>query len=108
MGVAWLVTCGISFTPIPFLPVTSMESCERMGFYEELVSQRQCVRLEMHLIQNLRLLRIFSLAFLNVFSPSLLSSSHLLTSSKSSLEFSICDDSDVPPTVSRGSPPTRE
>ena len=52
MGVTWLATCGISFTPIPFLPVTSMESCARMGFYEELVSQRQCVRLEMHLIQN--------------------------------------------------------
>jgi hypothetical protein len=52
MGVAWLATCGISFTPIPFSPVTSMESCARMGFYAELVSQRQCVRLEMHLIQN--------------------------------------------------------
>mgnify|MGYP004405367719 CR=1 FL=1 len=31
MGVAWLATCGISFTPIPFLPVTSMESCEKNG-----------------------------------------------------------------------------
>ena len=28
---AWLATCGISFTPIPFLPVTSMESCEKNG-----------------------------------------------------------------------------
>ena len=78
MGVAWLATCGISYTPIPFLPVTSVESCARMGFYEEeLESQRQCGRLEMHLIQNLRLLRIFSLAFLNVFSPSFLIASHL-------------------------------
>jgi hypothetical protein len=53
MGVAWLATCGISFTPIPFSPVTSVESCARIGFYEEeLVSQRECVRLEMHLIKN--------------------------------------------------------
>ena len=49
---AWLATCGISFTPIPFLPVTSAESCERMGFYEVLEAQRQCVRFEVHLIQN--------------------------------------------------------
>ena len=52
MDVAWLATCSISFTPIPFLPVTSVESCERMGFYKELVSQRQCVRFKRHLIQN--------------------------------------------------------
>ena len=38
---AWLARCAIVFTPIPFLPVTSMESCARIGFYEEeLVSQR--------------------------------------------------------------------
>ena len=50
---AWLATCGISFTPIPFSPVTSVEGCARMGFYEEeLESQRECVMLEMHLIQN--------------------------------------------------------
>ena len=50
---AWLARCDIVFTPIHFSPVTSVESCARIGFYEEeLVSQRQCVRLEMHLIQN--------------------------------------------------------
>ena len=49
---AWLARCDIVFTPIPFSPVTSVESCARIGFYEEELESQRRVRFEMHLIQN--------------------------------------------------------